>query len=175
MPTFETLISREQLASRIEALGAELAAHYADEPVLVVGVLKGSFLFMADLVRAMDCDVRCAFLGVSSYEGTESTGKVRITHDLSTDIHGLNVLIVEDIVDTGLTLSYIREMLAVRGPKTLAVASLLDKPERRTVEVEVEHIGFTIPDAFVVGYGLDLDQRFRNLPYVAIYHPDGES
>lgn len=173
MPRLETLISREQLAARIEALGAELAAHYGDEPVLVIGVLKGSFLFMSDLIRAMDCDVRCAFLGVSSYEGTTTTGRVRITHDLTTDIRDQHVLVVEDIVDTGLTLAYLRELLEVRGPKSLAVASLLDKPERRQVEVQVDHVGFTIPDAFVVGYGLDLDQRYRNLPYVAVYHPDG--
>lgn len=173
MPRLETLISREQLAARIEALGAELAAHYGNEPVLVIGVLKGSFLFMSDLIRAMDCDVRCAFLGVSSYEGTTTTGRVRITHDLTTDIRDQHVLVVEDIVDTGLTLAYLRELLEVRGPKSLAVASLLDKPERRQVEVQVDHVGFTIPDAFVVGYGLDLDQRYRNLPYVAVYHPDG--
>ncbi|MCA9566616.1 MAG: hypoxanthine phosphoribosyltransferase [Myxococcales bacterium] len=173
MPTLEPMISAEQLATRIQELGAGLARTYADEPVVVIGVLKGSFLFMADLVRAMDCDVRCHFLGVASYEGTESTGKVRITHDLDVNIEGRHVLVVEDIVDTGLTLAYIREMLAVRQPASLAVCALLDKPERRKVEVEVEHVGFTIPDAFVVGYGLDLDQRYRNLPYVAVYHPDG--
>lgn len=173
MPRLETLISSEELSTRIRALGAEISAVYGDEPVLAVGVLKGSFLFMADLVRAMDCDVRCCFLGVASYEGTESTGKVRITHDLDTNIEGQHVLVVEDIVDTGLTLSYIRELLEVRNPKSLRVVSLLDKPERRTETVQVEYVGFTIPDAFVVGYGLDLDQRYRNLPEVAVYHPDG--
>lgn len=173
MPALETLISREELATRIQAMGRELSERYGDEPVLAIGVLKGSFLFMADLVRAMDADVRCCFLGVASYEGTSSTGKVRITHDLDTNIEGQHVMVVEDIVDTGLTLSYIREMLAVRNPKSLTIVSLLDKPERRTSEVQVEMVGFTIPDAFVVGYGLDLDQRYRNLPYVAVYHPDG--
>jgi hypoxanthine phosphoribosyltransferase len=173
MPRLETLLSRAEIAARIEALGAELSALYGDEPVLAIGVLKGSFLFMADLVRAMDADVRCCFLGVASYEGTESTGKVRITHDLDTDIGGQHVLVVEDIVDTGLTLSYIRELLAVRNPKSLRVVSLLDKPTRRTCPVEVEFTGFTIPDAFVVGYGLDLDQRYRNHPEIAVYHPEG--
>lgn len=172
MARLETWIGQEEIAARIAALGAELAAVYGDRPVLAIGVLKGSILFLSDLIRAMDCDVRCAFLGVASYHGTESTGAVRITHDLDASIEGQDVLVVEDIVDTGLTLSYIREMLQVRRPRSLRVVTLLDKPERRQVEVEVEHVGFTIPDAFVVGYGLDLDQRYRNLPYIAVYHPE---
>jgi hypoxanthine phosphoribosyltransferase len=155
-------------------MGSELAAIYGDEPVIAVGVLKGSILFLADLVRAMEgCDVRLAFLGVASYHGTESSGVVRVTHDLSETIQGTHVLVVEDIVDTGLTLAYIRDMLSVRKPKSLRVATLLDKPERRTVEVSVEFVGFTIPDAFVVGYGLDYDQKYRNVPYIAVYHPEG--
>ena len=174
MPRFETLISAEEIAARIQALGKELTELYGDEPVLAIGILKGSILFMSDLIRAMDGDVRCAFLGVSSYHGTESTGEVRITHDLSMSLEGLNVLIMEDIVDTGLTLTYIREMLELRKPKSLRVVTLLDKPDRRTSEVKVEYTGFTIPDKFVVGYGLDLDQRYRNLPYIAVYHPDSE-
>ena len=171
MADLETLISADDLHARIRALGAELAALYGDEPVIAVGVLKGSILFMADLVRAMDCDVRLSFLGVASYHGTESTGVVRVTHDLTETIEGHHVLVVEDIVDTGLTLAYIREMLAVRRPKSLRVATLLDKPERRRVEVDVDFTAFTIPDRFVVGYGLDFDQRYRNLPYIAVYHP----
>lgn len=173
MAHLETLISAEQLAERIAVLGSELDAIYGEEPVTAIGVLKGSILFMADLVRAMKCDVRCAFLGVASYHGTESTGVVRVTHDLSEPIENEHVLIIEDIVDSGLTLSYIRDLLEVRKPKSVRVVSLLDKPSKRSVPVEVEHVGFTIPDAFVVGYGLDLDQRYRNVPYIAVYHPDG--
>ncbi len=173
MPRLESMIAPEVLAARIAELGAELSAKYAGETVIVVGVLKGSFLFMADLIRSMEGDLRCHFLGVASYEGTSSTGKVRITHDLDVDIQGAHVLVVEDIVDTGLTLAYIRDLLRVREPRSLSVVALLDKPERRQVEVEVEHVGFTIPDVFVVGYGLDLDQRYRHLPSVCIFHPDG--
>jgi hypoxanthine phosphoribosyltransferase len=179
MPRLETLISEEQLQTRIRALGKELDAHYraADEgaPIIAIGVLKGSVLFLADLVRAMESDVRLAFLGVASYHGTESTGVVRVTHDLSASIEGKHVLVVEDIVDSGLTLAYIRDMLKVRKPASLRIVSLLDKPEKRTVEVDVEYVGFTIPDAFVVGYGLDLDQQYRNLPYIAVYHPDADA
>lgn len=169
----ETLIPQERIAARIAELGRELDGIYGDEPVLAIGILKGSILFMADLVRAMAGDVRCSFLGVASYHGTESTGAVRITHDLDENIEGQHVLVIEDIVDTGLTLSYIREMLDVRKPRSLRVVTLLDKPSRRTTPVTVEHTGFTIPDAFVVGYGLDLDQRYRNVPYIAVYHPPG--
>lgn len=171
MAHLETLIPAERIAARIAELGRELSSIYGDEPVTAIGILKGSILFMSDLIRAMDGDVRCSFLGVASYHGTESTGVVRITHDLDESIEGKHVLVVEDIVDSGLTLSYIREMLEVRKPASLRVVALLDKPERRKVAVAVEHIGFTIPDAFVVGYGLDLDQRYRNVPYIAIYNP----
>ena len=171
---FETLISAEQIAARVTELGAELDAIYGDEPVLALGVLKGSILFMSDLIRAMQGDVRCAFLGVSSYHGTNSTGEVRITHDLTASIEGKHVLVVEDIVDTGLTLSYLRNLLEMRKPKTLRIVTLLDKPSRRTTEVRVEHVGFSIPDAFVIGYGLDLDQRYRNLPYIGIYSEESD-
>lgn len=166
---FETLLSAEQIAARIQELGRELDGIYGDEPVLAIGILKGSILFMSDLIRAMEADVRCAFLGVSSYHGTSSTGEVRITHDLTAPLEGVNVLVVEDIVDTGLTLSYIRNLLELRAPKSLRIVSLLDKPSRRTTPVKVEHVGFEIPDAFVIGYGLDLDQRYRNLPYIGIF------
>ena len=163
----EVMISHDQLQERVRALGREVRELYGpDEVVLLVGVLKGSFLFMADLARAIDGPVHCEFLGVSSYEGTESTGAVRLTHDLRTDIAGRHVLVVEDIVDTGLTLEYLRRILEARNPASLRVASLLDKPSRRRVDVQVDFVGFEIPDAFVVGYGLDLDQLYRNLPYI---------
>jgi len=171
MARLETLISAEQIAARIAELGPEIRAHFGDEPIVCVGVLKGSFLFMADLVRTLDDPVRCEFLGVSSYQGTKSTGTVRISHDLTANIEGKNVLLVEDIVDTGLTLDYLIRTLSQRQPKRLAVATLLDKPSRRRVDVPVDWVGFEIPDAFVVGYGLDLDQVYRNLPYIAVYDP----
>lgn len=172
MSTVRILIDAAALHERIGALGREIRAFYGDEPIVCIGVLKGSFIFMADLVRAIGGDVRCAFLGVSSYEGTQSTGEVRITHDLATSIRDAHVLIVEDIVDTGLTLAYLRRTLAVRGPATLRIATLLDKPSRRKQPVDVEFVGFTIPDLFVVGFGLDLDEAYRNLPYVGVFDPE---
>ena len=132
----------------------------------------GSFLFMADLVRAIGGPVRCEFLGVSSYQGgTRSTGVVRITHDLKQPVEGQHCLLVEDIVDTGLTMDYLLRMLQVRNPASLKVATLLDKPDNREVEVKTDYIGFTIPDEFVVGYGLDLNELYRNLPHIAVYTP----
>lgn len=172
MSTVRILIDAAALHERIGALGREIRTFYGDEPIVCIGVLKGSFIFMADLVRAIGGDVRCAFLGVSSYEGTQSTGEVRITHDLAASIRDAHVLIVEDIVDTGLTLAYLRRTLAVRGPATLRVATLLDKPSRRKQPVDVEFVGFTIPDLFVVGFGLDLDEAYRNLPFVGVFDPE---
>ena len=135
-------------------------------------VLKGSFIFLADLVRAIGGDVKIEFLGVSSYHGgTRSTGVVRITQDLKHPIEGQNCLIIEDIVDTGLTADYLMRLLEVRGPRSLKLCSLLDKPGNREVEVPVDFVGFTIPDEFVVGYGLDLGELYRNLPYIAVYTP----
>jgi len=172
MARLETLISAERIATRIAELGPQIREHFGDEPIVCVGVLKGSFLFMADLVRHIDGPVRCEFLGVSSYQGTQSTGTVRISHDLTANIEGKNCLLVEDIVDTGLTLDYLLRVMKQRKPKRLAVATLLDKPSRRRVQVPVDWVGFEIPDAFVVGYGLDLDQIYRNLGYIAVYHPE---
>ena len=140
--------------------------------ITLVCVLRGSVLFTADLCRAITGPVRLEFLGVSSYRGTISTGTARITHDLSVPLEGRDVVIVEDIVDTGLTLDFLHRTLKARHPKSLRTVALLDKPSRRRVEVPVEWIGFEIPDHFVIGYGLDLDQQYRNLPMVGIYHPD---
>jgi len=166
----EVLIGAEQLSERTRELGKLVRGMYdPDETLLIVGVLKGSFLFMADLVRAIEGPVQCEFLGVSSYEGTSSTGAVALTHDLRTDIAGRHVVVVEDIVDTGLTLQYLLRTLQARGPASLRVVALLDKPERRSIDVPVDLVGFTIPDAFVVGYGLDLDQLYRNLPYIGVF------
>ena len=167
-----TLIDESSLQARIQELGAQIREEYGDEPITCIGVLKGSFLFMADLVRAIGGPVRCEFLGVSSYQGgTRSTGVVRITHDLKQSVEGQHCLLIEDIVDTGLTMEYLLRMLNLRNPESLKVASLLDKPSNRKVEVEIDYVGFTIPDEFVVGYGLDLQGFYRNLPYIAVYHP----
>jgi hypoxanthine phosphoribosyltransferase len=152
-------------------LGREISEVYRGEPLTLVCVLKGSFLFMADLARAIEGDVRVEFLGVASYDGVASSGAVQITHDLRQSIEGRHCLLVEDIVDTGLTLSFLLETLRLRSPASLRVASLLDKPSRRKVEVPIDYVGFQIEDVFVIGYGLDLDQRYRNLPYVGIYEP----
>ena len=167
----QVLYDEATLATRIAELGRQIRADYGDEPIVAICVLKGSILFTADLIRAIGGDVRIEFLGVSSYKGTESTGSVRITHDLSADIADRHVVVVEDIVDTGLTLDFMLRTLGQRNPASLRTAALLDKPARRKIEVPVEWVGFSIPDHFVIGYGLDLDQRYRNLPDVAIYHP----
>lgn len=166
----EVLIDEQRIAERIRELGAEIRRRYGpDETLTVVAVLKGSFLFLADLVRAIDGPVVVEFLGVSSYHGENSTGAVQITHDLRVDIAGKHVVLVEDIVDTGLTLDYLLRLLSARGPASLRVAALLDKPSRRKIEVPVDLVGFAIPDLFVVGYGLDLDQLYRNLPYIGVF------
>ncbi|MEQ1572172.1 MAG: hypoxanthine phosphoribosyltransferase [Myxococcota bacterium] len=166
----EVWIDRERIAERVAQLGAEIRAAYGPDTTLtVVGVLKGSFLFMADLVRAIDGPVVCEFLGVSSYVGTHSSGAVMITQDLKADVSGRHVVLVEDIVDTGLTLEYLRRTLEARNPASLRVVALLDKPSRRKVQVQVDQVGFEIPDLFVVGYGLDLDQLYRNLPYIGVF------
>jgi hypoxanthine phosphoribosyltransferase len=166
------LIAEDRLQARIRELGAKIRADYGDDPITVIGVLKGSFIFMADIVRAIGGDVRCEFLGVSSYQGgTRTTGVVRITDDLRNPIEGQHCLVVEDIIDTGLTMDYLLKILAVRGPKSLRTCSLLDKPVHREVAITCDYVGFSIPDEFVVGYGLDLGERYRNLPYIAVYTP----
>jgi len=162
------LISEAEIRSRIAELGQELARDYARESPILVGVLQGAFLFMADLVRATPIDLTTDFIGVSSYGGSRSSGHVRILSDLSMPIEGRDVVIVEDIVDTGLTLTYLKRMLDARHPRSLRVCVLVDKIERRKVDVAVDYIGFTIPNVFVVGYGFDHDGRYRNRPYVAV-------
>lgn len=171
MADYQTLISADEIDERVQTLGREIRRTIGDDEIILVGVLRGSVIFMADLARAIDGRVRFEFLGVSSYEGTQSTGTVRITHDLSADIAGKHVVIVEDIVDTGLTLDFLIRTLGTRKPASLRTAALLDKPSRRTIDVPVEWIGFSIEDHFVIGYGLDFDQHYRNLPDVAIYKP----
>ena len=162
------LISEAELKARIAELGQDLARDYARESPILVGVLQGAFLFMADLVRATPIDLTTDFIGVSSYGGSRSSGHVRILSDLSMSIEGRDVVIVEDIVDTGLTLTYLKRMLDARHPRSLRVCVLVDKIERRKVDVAVDYVGFTIPNVFVVGYGFDHGGLYRNLPYVAV-------
>jgi hypoxanthine phosphoribosyltransferase len=161
------IISEAELQNRIVELGADLSRDLARERPIMVGVLQGAFLFMADLIRATPIDLTTDFIGVASYAGGKSSGQVRIVSDLSVSIEGRSVVIVEDIVDTGLTLSYLKRALEARHPRSLRVCVLVDKIERRTVDVAVDYVGFTIPNVFVVGYGFDHDGLYRNLPYVA--------
>ncbi|WP_426767494.1 hypoxanthine phosphoribosyltransferase [Erwinia aphidicola] len=167
--TVEVMISEAEIKSRVAALGQQINEHYRDSgsEMVLVGLLRGSFMFMADLCRAIDVPHEVDFMTASSYgNGTSSTRDVKILKDLDEDIRGKDVLIVEDIIDSGNTLSKVRELFNLRGPKSVAICTLLDKPSRREVDVPVEYVGFAIPDEFVVGYGIDYAQRYRHLPYV---------
>ncbi len=168
----KVLLSEEEIAAKVKELGAQIAKDYADKNPLIVSVLRGSFVFMADLVRAIDVPCTVDFMSVSSYgSGTTSSGEVKITKDFDVSIEGRHLIIVEDILDSGRTLSYLMKTLKARGAASIALCTFLDKPERRVVPVEVAYKGFTVPDAFIVGYGLDYDQRYRNLPYVGVLKP----
>ncbi|HYQ15338.1 MAG TPA: hypoxanthine phosphoribosyltransferase [Polyangiaceae bacterium] len=163
------LISASEIATRVKALGQQITAEYAGKSLVLLCVLKGSFVFAADLARAIDLPLRVEFLGVRSYgDDTRSSGVVQITLDLARPIAGDHVLVVEDIVDTGLTLSYLREQLLARGPTSVKVCALLHKPSRSVKPVAIDYLGFTVEDVFVVGYGLDHAERHRNLPYVGV-------
>jgi hypoxanthine phosphoribosyltransferase len=161
------LISEAEIKARIAELGAAIARDYQRRSPILVGVLQGAFLFMADLVRATPIDLTTDFMGVVSYLGGQSSGHVRIVSDLSMSIEGRDVIVVEDIVDTGLTLTYLKRTLEARHPGSLRVCVLVDKIERRKVDVSIDYVGFTIPNVFVVGYGFDHEGLYRNLPYVA--------
>ena len=164
----ETLLTADQIQKRVAEMAAEIRRDFP-ESLHVVAVLKGAFMFLSDLVRHMPGHVSLDFMALSSYaKGTTTSGEVRLLKDLDTTLDGKNVLIVEDIVDTGLTLTYLQDILRARGPKTLRTACLLSKPSRRKVDVKVEYIGFTIEDRFVVGYGLDFAERYRNLPHIGV-------
>ena len=164
----DVLISREDLAARVRALGEQITRDHAGRTLVVVGVLKGSFIFLADLVRAIDLPISVDFIGISSYQGTTSSGVVQITSDLSRSIEGKDVLLVEDIVDTGLTMQYLLENLETRRPASVKVCALLEKPSRARVKVPIDYRGFVIGDEFVVGYGLDWDGKLRNLPFIGV-------
>jgi hypoxanthine phosphoribosyltransferase len=175
----KVLISRQQIANRVAALGADITRDFSGESILFVGVLKGAAIFLSDLSRQVQLDATFDFIGVSSYgnrpspaqelkAGWDSTGEVRLTKDVDQSLRGKNVILVEDILDTGLTLTYLKKLLLAHGPRTLRIAALLDKPSRRQQPIEADYLGFTIPNEFVVGYGLDFAERYRNLPDICI-------
>ena len=166
------LISEEEIQKKVSEMGKKISDDFRDKDPLFVGVLKGCFIFMADLMRYVD--IRCSmdFMAVSSYSGTSSTGAVKINKDLSEDIEGRHVIIVEDILDSGVTLSYLKQYLMVRRPASISIATLMDKPARRKADIYADYSCFEIPDAFVVGYGLDYNEKYRNLPYVGILKPE---
>lgn len=166
------LVTREEIAAAVDKLGAQLTADYQGKELLLVSILKGSVVFFADLMRAIDLPVKTEFMAVSSYgAATKTSGVVKLVKDLTVDITGMHVLIVEDIVDSGMTLSYLKKYLATRGAASIKIATLLDKPERRRVDLRADYFCFTIPDEFVVGYGLDYAEKYRNLPDIGVLSP----
>ena len=166
------LISKDEIESRVAEMGRRITADFRDKDPIFVGVLKGCFIFMADLMRHVDIKCTMDFMAVSSYSGTSSTGAVKITKDLSEDIEGRHVIIVEDILDSGVTLSYLKQYLMVRRPASITIATLMDKPARRKADVYADYSCFEVPDAFVVGYGLDYNEHYRNLPYIGVLKPE---
>ena len=167
-----TLFSQEEIDRRLDELAAEINRDYAGKEPMLISVLRGSFVFMADLTRKITLPCTVDFMAVSSYgKGTTSSGQVQITKDLSDDIEGKDILVVEDILDSGNTLSYLMKLLQARHPASIRLCTLLDKPERRVVPVQADYVGFTIPDEFVVGYGLDYAEKYRNLPYIGVLKP----
>ena len=169
----EVLIDEATLQGRIAELGDEISADYAGRELLLIGVLKGAVFFMADLMRRLDMPCEIDFMAISSYgAATDSSGVVRILKDLDILIEDRHVLVVEDIIDSGLTLSYLVRNLEARNPASLEICALMTKPERREIDVDVRYVGFEIPNRFVIGYGLDFAERYRNLPYVGVLHPD---
>ncbi len=168
------LVTEDQLKARVKELGAQISKDYAGKDVLLVSILKGAVVFMADLMRAVDIHCEIDFMVVSSYGGanTSTTGLVKIIKDLDADLTGKEVLIVEDILDTGVTLSNLVPMLKMRNPNSVKICALLDKPDRRKADIHADYMGFQVPDEFVVGYGLDYDEKYRNLPYVGVLKPE---
>lgn len=168
----KVLLSEDEIKEIVQKLGKQISEDYKDKNLLLVSVLKGSVMFMADLMRAIDIHCKIDFMAVSSYgAGTSTTGSVKIIKDLNIDLSGYDLLIVEDILDSGVTLSNLRDMLLTRHPASFKICTFIDKPERRKADVKADYIGAEVPDAFVVGYGLDYDERYRNLPYLGILDP----
>ena len=169
----KVLFTKEELQARVAQMGADITRDYKGRDVVLVSVLRGSYIFMADLTRNIDLPCTLDFMSVTSYgSGTVSSGQVKITRDLSEPIEGKDLIIVDDILDSGNTLSYLRDVLNARQPASIAICTLLDKPERRKKDIKADYVGFTIPDAFVVGYGLDYAEHYRNLPYIGIVKPE---
>ncbi|MCR4607647.1 MAG: hypoxanthine phosphoribosyltransferase [Oscillospiraceae bacterium] len=166
------LISEEDLKAKVKEIGAKISEDYKGKEPIFVGVLKGCFVFMSDLVRSVSINCSMDFMAVSSYSGTKTTGAVKINKDLSEDICGKDVIIVEDILDSGITLNYLKNYLMVRRPASIRIVTLMDKPSRRKADVYADYSCFEVPDAFVVGYGLDYNEKYRNLPYVGILKPE---
>ena len=165
----KVLLTQKQIKDRVKELGEQITNDYKGKELIVISVLKGSVIFVADLIRAIDLDVKIDFMSVSSYHsGVKSSGVVKFLKDLDIDIEGCDILIVEDILDSGLTLSYLRDLLIKRNPKSIKIATLLDKVDKRKTDIKADYVGFEIPDEFVVGYGLDYDERYRNLPYIGV-------
>ena len=168
----EILISQEEIERHVAAIGEQISRDYEGKNPIFVGVLKGCFIFMADLMRHVTVNCTMDFMSVSSYRGTTSTGAVKINKDLNEDIEGRHLILVEDILDSGVTLNYLKNYLSVRRPASIAVATLMDKPARRKAEIYADYSCFEVPDAFVVGYGLDYNENYRNLPYIGILKPE---
>ena len=169
----KVLLDEETIRARVAELGAQITRDYAGKKPLFLGVLKGCYVFMSDLVRHVDLPCTMDFMAVSSYgSGTSTTGAVRITKDLNQDIEGRDLIIVEDILDSGVTLSYLKNYLGNRNPATIKIVTLLDKPARRRADIYADYFGFTVPDEFVVGYGLDYAEYYRNLPYIGVLKPE---
>ncbi len=179
MAELKVLFTREQIARRVAEMGAEINRDYADQSIILVGVLKGAAIFLSDLSRELKIDATFDFIGVSSYgtrpspaqelkTGWDSTGEVRLTKDMDQSMIGKNVILVEDILDTGLTMTYLKKLLMARQPKSFRIAALLDKPSRRKQPIQADYVGFSIPDEFVVGYGLDYAEKYRNLPDICV-------
>lgn len=164
----KVLIPEEQIKARVKELAAQINRDYGDEEYMLVCILRGSYIFAADLIRELTGNVKIDFISISSYSGTTTSGEVNLVKDLKEPVQGRNLLIVEDIIDTGLTLSYLKAMLAARQPKSVKIAAILDKPSRRTVDLKGDYIGFEIPDEFAIGYGLDYEEKYRNLPDVCV-------
>lgn len=163
------LFTREQIQARVKELAERISNDYANKNILAVGILKGAFMFFSDLVRAIQVPLTVDFIIASSYVKTDTSGEVKIYYDIREDVSDKDVLFIEDIIDSGITLNQIRERVLARSPKSLKICAFLDKRERRVVDVPLDYVGFEIPDEFVVGYGLDYDNKFRNLPYIAIF------
>ena len=167
------LLSEDEIREKVRELGGKITADYKNSNLMLVTVLKGAVVFLADLMRQIDVPAEIDFMVVSSYgSGVKSSGVVKIVKDLDVPLAGKDILIVEDILDSGLTLSYIKELLESRGPRSIRIATLLDKPSRRKVDLQADYIGFSVPDEFVIGYGLDYDEKYRNLPYICILKPE---